>query len=404
MVLRVIYYILSSLMFMYGAYFIITGLFAFKRKKRQKEVKLPETYFAVIVAARNEEKVIGNLIESLNKQNYPKDKYEIIVAVNNTTDKTEEAAKKAGAEVLNVDVPVKTKGEVLKWVFAKLKNNTKIGYYVIFDADNIVDEDFLLHMNKSVLKGYEAAEGFRDTKNLGDNWISSSYALFYYMQNLFFNKARNRMGLSASINGTGFMLKKDLVDEEFDPKTITEDIETTACLALKKIKIDFVEKAVTYDEQPVKFMDSWHQRLRWSVGNLQCLKLYGKDLLIHTFKDKNLSCMDMLLMFATPIIQVLLLITLIYNACNFDINDILTYFTSMNIVVCLGTYLGGVLLNVFLIKYNKKSIKDTVSGILLYTLFILSWLPINIVSIFKRNMTWKQIKHDRNIAISSIKK
>ena len=49
-----------------------------------------------------------------------------------------------------------------------------------------------------------------DSKNFDDNWITGSYSLFYYMQNFFFNKARMNMGLSASINGTGFNIVKKL--------------------------------------------------------------------------------------------------------------------------------------------------------------------------------------------------
>ena len=70
-----------------------------------------------------------------------------------------------------------------------------IDAYIIFDADNVVDKNFLKHMNNSLNNGYLVAQGFRDTKNVSDNWISSSYALYYYIQNYFFNKARTLINM-----------------------------------------------------------------------------------------------------------------------------------------------------------------------------------------------------------------
>ena len=77
--------------------------------------------FAIVIAARNEEKVIGNIIDSLKKQNYDKDKYEINVIINNSTDKTYEVSKKHGANTIKCEVPVKCKGDVLRYIFNKFR-------------------------------------------------------------------------------------------------------------------------------------------------------------------------------------------------------------------------------------------------------------------------------------------
>ena len=210
--------------------------------------------FAIVIAARNEEAVVGNLVKSILESNYPKDLFEVYEAVNNTTDNTAKVAKEAGAIVIDVKEKVKSKGEVLRYVFKKLRNRKDIDAYIIFDADNIIHPDFLARMNDTLCCGYRVAQGFRDSKNISDNWISGSYSLYYYMQNFFFSKARMTMNQNASINGTGFMVKKELIDEMgFPTQTLTEDIEFTALCALRDERIAFVENAVTYDEQPVEF-------------------------------------------------------------------------------------------------------------------------------------------------------
>ena len=226
--LEVFIYIISVFLFVYLAYFVIMAFGVF----RKREIKLKfkkNSFFAILVAARNEELVIGNLIDSLKRQNYPKDSYEIFVIVNNCTDNTKKVAKDAGATVIDCNEKVKSKGDVLKFAFEKLKNNKEIDAYVIFDADNIVHSEFLKKMNDILNSGYSVAQGFRDSKNVSDNWLSSSYTILYYIQSLFINRARFNLGKSSFLNGTGFMVKKEVIDKHgFNPVTLTEDIEFTA--------------------------------------------------------------------------------------------------------------------------------------------------------------------------------
>ena len=117
--IQTIYYIIFMICLIYGLYFGLTGLFAFKKTKPLKKYE-PKTKFGILIAARNEAEVLPDLIKSLQSQKYPDELYDILVIVNNCTDNTEEVALKCGAKALTVDVPVKTKGEVLVWTKKKL--------------------------------------------------------------------------------------------------------------------------------------------------------------------------------------------------------------------------------------------------------------------------------------------
>ena len=117
-----IYYILFIITLLYSLYFAVTGLFAFKKDDDRKIRSFrARTKFAVLIAARNEAQVVGDLVKSLKAQNYPDDLYDIYTFVNNSSDDTFDVAKKAGAKAIDVTVPVKCKGDVLKFAFAKLK-------------------------------------------------------------------------------------------------------------------------------------------------------------------------------------------------------------------------------------------------------------------------------------------
>lgn len=408
--IQIIYYVLFIFVLTYGLYFGITGLFSFKNMNKNIIKKhRAKTKFAILIASRNEEEVIGNLVKSLKQQKYPSDLFDIYVIPNNCTDNTEKVAKKAGAKIIKCTVPTKSKGEVLKFTFDKLSTKKDIDAYIIFDADNVVHEDFLARMNDAYCEGAKVAQSFRDSKNPSDNWISGSYSIFYWIQNFFFNKSRMQIDGSASINGTGFMISKEIIDEfGFNTITLTEDVEFTAQCALNGIKVKFVEQAVTYDEQPVEFKASWKQRKRWSMGNIQCFKHYSKRLFKTFTTTGRVSCLDMFLSFLAPFIQVLtciLTITLfIFRVINLQLYDVFSYMYAYGILFALIGYIGNVLLNIFVVLYNKKSVKEILSGILLFSWFMITWIPINFICLFKKDLAWEPIKHSRSMDINDIKK
>lgn len=397
--IQIIYYTLFIITLLYGLYFVITGLLAFKKNdERRIRPFRARTKFAVLIAARNEGKVIGELIDSLNNQNYPKDLYDVYAFVNNSSDNTYDVAKSHGAKTINVTVPVKSKGDVLKFAFKKLKKKD-YDAYIVFDADNVVHPEFLKLMNNTYLSGYKVAQGRKDSKNIEDNWLSASHSIFYYIQNFFFNKARMNIDSAAAINGTGFMVAKSVIDEGFEPKTITEDIELSIQCVLKGYKIAYVEDAITYDEQVLKFMDSWHQRSRWSKGIIECFRLYRKPLLKKIIKERDFASLDKFMFAIAPYFQVLavcLTIALgLFNLIGVELNDLFSYFFSLGYICFMIGYLCCIIMNMFVIVYYKRDIETTMHGILLFMVFLISWIPINIICLFKKDLKWVQIEHNR---------
>jgi len=396
-----IYYILFAFSFMYSMYFAITGLFGFKNYHKSMFGRhKPKHKFGIIIACRNEEQVIGALIDSLQKQRYPEKLYEIFVVPNNCTDDTEGAAKRAGATIINCKVPVKVKADALSYTFKFLEKREDLDAYIIFDADNLVHPDFLARMNDALCEGIEVGQCFRDAKNMSDNWLTGSYTLFYFIQNFFFNRARMNFSGSAAINGTGFLIKKEIVKDGFNTYTLTEDSEFTGQCALRGIQVAFVEDAITYDEHPQSFWASWKQRKRWTSGTLHCLKLYGGKLLKNFFKTGNIACFDMCMMYAAPIVVVLgfvlSIVLVIFNVIGVELFDFFSYLYASGIVFFILLYIANVAMNIFVVKYNHKSAKNIFSGIIFFTLFIATWIPINIICLIKRTDSWEQIKHDRS--------
>ena len=404
--LEKIIYILGAAFLFYAGYYLITSIGIFKkRKKVTNNNDDKKNFFAVIIAARNEENVIGKLIDSLKKQSYPSEYFDIYVIVNNCTDNTAIEAKKAGAKVISCTEKVSTKGEVLKYTFDLFKDNNKIDAYAIFDADNIVHHDFLAKMNDMINSGYSVAQGFRDTKNISDNWLTSSYAILYYFQSLFLNESRYNMGRSSFLNGTGFVIKKEVIDKNgFNPKTVTEDVEFTAMCAINNEKIGFATDAITYDEQTNSFDVSWKQRKRWSFGTMECLREYFPTLLKKGIKERNFECFDVGLFYLSVISHVVFNLLPIFLLINIIIHfDSLTFDNMLyKIIFIVISYLFGVVVRIILLKRYNKSFKDNIGGVLLFDLFVISWLPINFICLFIKSCNWDSIKHNRSVDIENV--
>ena len=202
----------SILLGLYMLYFGAVALFGFK-KRRAVPRTAPKTKFACVVAARNEEAVIANLVHSLRRQNYPPELFDIIVAPNNCTDDTAGAAQAAGATLYAPRGEIHSKGDVLREVVDHVVLAGGYDAMCVFDADNLVHPDFLARMNDAVCAGHVAVQGFRDSKNPEQSAISGCYSICYWMLNRFYNSARSALGLSALVNGSGFTATAGLLRE-----------------------------------------------------------------------------------------------------------------------------------------------------------------------------------------------
>lgn len=162
-------------------------------KIKDKPLKINKKHkFMAIIPAHNEEVVIKNLIQSLHELDYPKELYDIYVIADNCTDHTANIAKENGAIVYErTDPEHKTKGYALNWFLDKiLKEGHDYDAFCVFDADNLVDQNFLNVMNKKLCQGETVVQGYKDIKNPTDTWITAGYALFYWTQHKFYHLAR----------------------------------------------------------------------------------------------------------------------------------------------------------------------------------------------------------------------
>ena len=225
---------------------MVIGLFGYTHYNKYPPVQ-PKHRMAAIIAARNEEFVIGNLIDSLHQQDYPQELMDVFVIPNNCTDNTESVALAHGAKTYRCLQEVKCKGDALSQFFNYIFSENDIyDAFCIFDADNVVDKHFFSSMNNVLASGEKIAQGYRDSKNPSDSWISGCQSIFYWTLNRFLNLARHRLGLSAALNGTGFMMSAEIIRKDgFKTYSLTEDIEFTTQCVINGYRVAWAPEAIT---------------------------------------------------------------------------------------------------------------------------------------------------------------
>lgn len=276
-----------SSLYKYRTVYKITGFFATRKFPKAKF----NHKYAVLIAARNEENVIGNLIESIKNQDYPNELVEIFVVADNCSDNTAKIAKSRGAVCYErLDLEHRTKGYALQYLVECIRKDYGIdsfeGYF-IFDADNLLKNDYINRMNEAFDAGEKIITSYRNTKNFDANWISASYALHWLRTIRNEHRARSLFHLATRIQGTGFLFASELIKNGWNYTSLTEDRAFCADAVAQGYKISYNNEAVFYDEQPTDMKIAMRQRIRWSKGHLQALIETGPKLFRHIFFTKG---------------------------------------------------------------------------------------------------------------------
>lgn len=395
--------LIGTLFFVLYFYQFVYILIPFiKKDKPHKETKLHR--YAVLISARNEENVISTLVDSIHHQDYPQELIDIYVIADNCDDNTAEEARSAGAIVfVRNDMENVGKGYALDYALNRIFNEFGENFYdgfFVFDADNILDTNYISAMNRTFSDGHRIITSYRNSTNYGTNWITAGYALWYIRESKFLNHSRMLIGSGCAISGTGFLVHKDIIKRKGGWKQflLTEDIEFSIANAIEGEKIAYCNDAILYDEQPQTFKQSWTQRLRWARGFLQVFKKYGARLLCSIFKKNGSTCYDMS-MTILPSIFITIFIAVI-NAVAIAVG-IFRGEDWMPIVLSLCRWVCGAYVTMFLIglittitesKRIHTSLWKKIKYLFSFPIFLFTYVPISIVAIFK-DVTWEPTRH-----------
>ena len=389
-------------------------------KKTEKKNKI-----CVLIPAHNESDVIYDTVKRIfDRQNYPKDLFDVYVVADNCTDNTAELARKAGAKVYIHNDPDPKHHVALyaiKYGYEMiLKEEKKYDFSIRLDADNYINDDFFSLMNDCYNSGVEMARPYESSLNITQNKYTKASGLYYAFDSRFASRVRERLGIDAHVNGPGSMISMDIISKYgYDAKGICDDAEFTNNRMLNGYRLHYVEDAVVYEDVPSTFKDTYAKNKRMGAGVSRLFFTGGMKMLGKFFTTFRFSYLEMVLQYFFCMICVLLctwiplfyIYDVIYLAlCGTGViatslgasyyYDLLI--TTIIIIVCCITFLFVFvgLLQAFILvmvdykKLGAKSRKELISGIFIYPLFSVVYIMTLCLGIFSKPK-WTKVNRNK---------
>jgi cellulose synthase/poly-beta-1,6-N-acetylglucosamine synthase-like glycosyltransferase len=401
-----IIFVLQIVLALIGGYQLLLTFFGWRRPARKPRQK-PQKSFAVLVAAHNEEQVVGALLENLKRLDYPKELYDVFVICDNCTDRTADIARSHGVYAMERrNLSLRGKGYAIEWMLKELwKRPRQYDAVVMFDADNLVSPDYLQHMNDELCAGSRVIQAYLDTKNPNDSWVTAAYAITYWYCNRLWQLPRTNLKMANFLGGTGMCFEASLLKEMgWGATSLVEDLEFTMRCVQRGINPVFNYDAKVYDEKPLTFKASARQRLRWMQGHFDVARRYFFPLLWAGIKERNWAKIDSAIYAANVYTLFIGSILTVFMYLAMSIPGV-HHFTSL---YDYAPWLFGVLTVMQYAQFPlamaiEKAPRQTYKWIVLFPVFLLSWWPITFYAFFtQNNKQWSHTQHTRVIRLEEV--
>jgi cellulose synthase/poly-beta-1,6-N-acetylglucosamine synthase-like glycosyltransferase len=280
----------------------------------------------------------------------------------------------------------------MEWAFNRLYSlQKKYDAVVVIDADNLVSLNYLRIMNQRLLQGDKIIQGYLDSKNPNDTWVTRSIHVGYVITNRFWQLAKHNLDLSCALGGTGMCIAVDMLRQfGWGANSLTEDLEFQVKALLNGFRVTWAHEAKVFDEKPLTMKQSMKQRQRWMQGHCTVAGRYLPRLLWQGIRQRNLALLDAALYCCNPYFVMLCGFGLLYEI--FQGLPVLHNPLFLIGVVVEFIYFGIPLL--------LEKIPPNVYGWLLYyPVFAFSWLPVAYSGFATQsNRDWNHTPHTRGIS------
>jgi cellulose synthase/poly-beta-1,6-N-acetylglucosamine synthase-like glycosyltransferase len=228
---------------------------------------------AVLIPAYKEDQVILSVAASATKQQYPKERFDVVVIADSLKQTTIEKLRALPIKLVEVSFEKSTKVKALNRAMEVIGND--YDYALILDADNIMEENFLEKMNSYFAAGYRAVQGQRAAKNKNTQ-MAILDGLSETINNFIYRQGSVSVGLSSSLIGSGMIFEYATLRDILRPLDSIGgfDRELELNLIKRGIKIHYAKDTIVYDEKVASTEVFEKQRTRWLSSQFLYLRKY----------------------------------------------------------------------------------------------------------------------------------
>lgn len=393
--------VVGLLLLVIAGILFLWGHFAARKNHLELEPRTQEPSIAVLIAARDESRVIRGLLESLQKQTVEIPPEDIYAIVETEADPTVAICQEFGnTVVLRQDLTKQRKGYALDEALQQILAFKHYDLYFIFDADNILEKDYIAEMLKIYHQGYDIATGYRNSKNGNANVIAAVSSLTFSMINVMSNHNRNRHGANIVFSGTGYYISGDLIDEwrGWPFQSLTEDYELSLYATLHGLTTFYNEAAMFYDEQPTKFRQTIDQRVRWIKGYFSARQKYIPLIRAKRHGNNYGSLIKERIGVKPAIFAVVGVIILLGGgAIELAATGHADEIWKLLVGILVFVYFALMLATIVMLKREKLSLswQMKLGAVLFNPIYLVTYIYCALKALLVRNVTWKKIEHGK---------
>jgi cellulose synthase/poly-beta-1,6-N-acetylglucosamine synthase-like glycosyltransferase len=268
----------------YNLPILAAGVKSLRRNKRKLERKPAERkafpVFSIVVPVKNEEKLVGRLLNALSNLSYPVDKKEIVIVEDGSTDRSLDVCEAfATKPSLSIRIVHGQFSDGKPSALNRGITHAKGEIVGVFDADSVPASDALLNVCKYFEDPQVAAvQGRTLSINSEENMLTRIISREEDVQCEAYLRGKDALNLFVHLKGSCQFIRRDVLDQVkgFDEDALCEDMELSAKATERGYKIKYAPDVRCWQESPCNFKQMFKQRTRWFRGTMEVALKYGR--------------------------------------------------------------------------------------------------------------------------------
>jgi 1,2-diacylglycerol 3-beta-glucosyltransferase len=280
-ILQLILAVISTILFvylfcsvLYLLFFAVLGKF----RKKENYTSYPDKYsIAVLIPAYREDAVICDTVQHILRQQYPRDRFEVVVIADSLAPSTMDQLRLQPITIIPLTAVKSTKAKALTEAMVRLPQG-KFEIALVLDADNVMEPDALEKVNHAFHSGVSVGQMHRTAKNRNTP-VSVLEGTSEEINNHIFRKGHRAAGFTSALIGSGMVFqypyfRELMLENKLEDISGYEDREIEMILIRDRRIVEYLDNITVFDEKVPNAGVLERQRTKWVSGQLNYLRKF----------------------------------------------------------------------------------------------------------------------------------